>query len=411
MARNSEYMLRLYWNSALLRLIDTLGPENVYVSILESGSQEDTKGALRELELKLNTLGVENRIVLGIDAEEHAERLKNVPEEKREGWIFTARGEKGWELRRIPYLADLRNKVMAPLLEIDETSYERFDRVLWINDVVFTTEDVLTLLSTRDGDYAAACALDFSSNPEKYYDTFALRDITGQKTATLTYPYFSHSPSITLLNHLSPIPVKSCWNGMIAFSAYPFYPPPPSSFRKVEQAHKNPKQDNQPLKFRGIPDSLAKAHLEGSECCLIHADNPLSAEKGVWVNPSVRVAYNSTTYAAVNYGAEVKADVGDQVDGVPGGDGRPWPAKGERWRGVWGNRVVRWTGWLKAYSEGRVVKGRVDRWKLEGKRRAGRGKIGVGSLKGLQSEERNEDGIECLVNEMQVMFDNGWQHV
>src|ERR1700683_4177756 len=113
MARNSEYMLRLYWNSALLRLIDILGPENVYVSILESGSQEDTKGALRELELKLNTRGVQNRIVLGIDAEEHAERLKNVPEEKREGWIFTARGEKGWELRRIPYLADLRNKVMA----------------------------------------------------------------------------------------------------------------------------------------------------------------------------------------------------------------------------------------------------------------------------------------------------------
>jgi hypothetical protein len=144
MARNSEYMLRLYWNSALLRLIDILGPENVYVSILESGSQEDTKGALRELELKLNTRGVQNRIVLGIDAEEHVERLKNVPEEgKREGWIFTARGDKGWELRRIPYLADLRNKVMAPLLEFEETSYERFDRVLWINDVVFTVSLLL----------------------------------------------------------------------------------------------------------------------------------------------------------------------------------------------------------------------------------------------------------------------------
>jgi Cryptococcal mannosyltransferase 1 len=139
MARNSEYMLRLYWNSALLRLIETLGPENVYVSIMESGSQEDTKGALRDLELKLNALGVENRIVLGIDAEQHTERLKNVPPEgNREGWIFTARGEKGWELRRIPYLADLRNQVMAPLLEIEETSYDRFDRVLWINDVVFT---------------------------------------------------------------------------------------------------------------------------------------------------------------------------------------------------------------------------------------------------------------------------------
>lgn len=132
-------MLRLYWNAALIRLVEALGPDNVYVSIMESGSQEDTKGALRELETKLNALGVENRIVLGIDAEQQAETLKNVPEEgKREGWIFTARGEKGWELRRIPYLADLRNKVMAPLLEIDETSYERFHRVLWINDVVFT---------------------------------------------------------------------------------------------------------------------------------------------------------------------------------------------------------------------------------------------------------------------------------
>lgn len=152
-------------------------------------------------------------------------------------------------------------------------------------------------------------------------------------------------------------------------------------------------------------------HLEGSECCLIHSDNPLSTEKGVWLNPNVRVAYNATTYSTINHGTQVKADVGDQVDGVLGGDGRPWPGKGEKFRGVWGNRMSRWTGWLKAYSEGRVVKGRVDRWMLEGKSRAGKGKIGVGSLKGLKGKERREEGMECLVNEMQVMFDNGWQHV
>jgi hypothetical protein len=137
MARNSEYMLRLYWNSALIRLVEALGPENVFVSILESGSQEDTKGALRDLVEKLDNLGVDNKIVLGIDAEGQAETLKNVPEEgKRDGWIFTARGEKGWELRRIPYLAELRNRVMAPLL--DEAKDTRFDKVLSINDVVFT---------------------------------------------------------------------------------------------------------------------------------------------------------------------------------------------------------------------------------------------------------------------------------
>lgn len=137
MARNSEYMLRLYWNSALIRLVEALGTENVFVSILESGSQEDTKGALRDLVDKLDSMGVDNKIVLGIDAVEQAETLKNVPEEgERDGWIFTARGKTGWELRRIPYLAELRNMVMAPLL--NEVKDTRFDKVLWINDVVFT---------------------------------------------------------------------------------------------------------------------------------------------------------------------------------------------------------------------------------------------------------------------------------
>ena len=149
MARNSEYMLRLYWNGALLKLVKYLGPENVYVSILESGSQEDTKGALRDLEMQLNKLGVENRIVLGMDATEQVEMLQHVPEEgERDGWIFTARGETGWELRRIPYLADLRNRVMEPLLEFEKKGYDRFDRVLWINDVVFT---VSLISGSRDG--------------------------------------------------------------------------------------------------------------------------------------------------------------------------------------------------------------------------------------------------------------------
>ena len=117
--------------------MEALGTENVFVSIMESGSQENTKGALRDLVEKLDNLGVDNKIVLGIDAVEQAETLKNVPEEgNRDGWIFTARGEKGWELRRIPYLAELRNMVMAPLL--DEAKDTRFDKVLWINDVVFT---------------------------------------------------------------------------------------------------------------------------------------------------------------------------------------------------------------------------------------------------------------------------------
>lgn len=182
-------MLRLYWNTALLNLVQALGPKNVFVSILESGSQEDTKGALSDLEKKLNDLGVANRIQLGMTVQEQAVWVLDVPEEgKRDGWIFTGRNVTGWEPRRIPYLADLRNKAMEPLVEapLSESGgveRTRYDTVLWINDVVFTvshvrdanrgmrtdeeqTEDVTTLLATRDGNYAAACALDFSGNAE-----------------------------------------------------------------------------------------------------------------------------------------------------------------------------------------------------------------------------------------------------
>lgn len=144
-------MLRLYWSSALLRLIEHLGPQNVYVSILESGSQEDTKGALRDLERSLTEMGVENQISLGMGVMEQYEETLNVPgpEEDRTGWIFTGRGEKGWEIRRIPYLAKLRNEVLEPMLNMEHR--RRFDRVLWINDVVFTVSHTVTRCR-RQGD-------------------------------------------------------------------------------------------------------------------------------------------------------------------------------------------------------------------------------------------------------------------
>ena len=136
--RNSEYILRLYWMSSLLALVKALGPSNVFVSIMESGSQENTKGALSELEVQLNELGVETKLVLGVDVHGQLEEISNPPseEEGREGWIYTGRWDTGWEVRRIPYLAKLRNVVMEPLNAM--SSKRKFDRILWINDVVFT---------------------------------------------------------------------------------------------------------------------------------------------------------------------------------------------------------------------------------------------------------------------------------
>ena len=60
---------------------------------------------------------------------------------------------------------------------------------------------------------------------------------------------------------------------------------------------------------------------------------------------------------------------------------------------MWWNRVRRWTSteWFKR----RVVRKRVERWQREGG----------------GTETRFEAGEGCLVNEMQVLVENGWAHV
>jgi hypothetical protein len=74
-------------------------------------------------------------------------------------------------------------------------------------------DDVVTLLHTNKGRYAAACSLDFSK-PPYFYDTFALRDIQGHERATLTWPYFRAAKSRRAMINAEPVPVASCWNGI-----------------------------------------------------------------------------------------------------------------------------------------------------------------------------------------------------
>ncbi|KAH0347244.1 hypothetical protein KCU83_g6925, partial [Aureobasidium melanogenum] len=215
------------------------------------------------------------------------------------------------------------------------------------------TPDIQKLLATRDGDYAAACALDFS-RPPAFYDTFALRDIEGHEAATTAWPYFRSWASREALKHGKPTPVESCWNGIVAMNSKPFYQVP----------H---------LTFRGVPDSLAKLHVEGSECCLIHTDNPLSREQGVWVNPSVRVGYNERAYKAVNPE-----------------NSKAWMSMFSIARGLWTNRFLRWSTspWFKE----RVMRRRVEQWKEK-------------------HPSSRETGTSCLINEMQILTWYGWAHV
>jgi hypothetical protein len=128
---NNEIILRSHWNKAVVELAEYFGPEKIYVSVYESGSWDDSKGALRALNQSLEKLGVKSRIIL--DTETHIDAINKPP--AASGWIDTRRGKR--ELRRIPYLADLRNRSLQSLEQLALEGM-KFDKILFLNDVIFT---------------------------------------------------------------------------------------------------------------------------------------------------------------------------------------------------------------------------------------------------------------------------------
>lgn len=131
---NNGPVLRDHWNDAVVKLAETIGPENIFVSVFESGSWDDSKAALLELDSALDRIGVRRNIT--VSDVTHADEIAAPPAEH--GWIDTPRGRK--ELRRIPYLSRLRNISLQPMYDLLREGVT-FDRILFLNDVVFTVCD------------------------------------------------------------------------------------------------------------------------------------------------------------------------------------------------------------------------------------------------------------------------------
>jgi len=127
---NNGPVLRAHWNQAVKDLVTLFGSENIYISVFESGSWDDSKEVLAELDADLERLGVQRTVLL--DVTTHADEMAVVPGPN--GWIDTPRGKK--ELRRIPYLSRLRNLSLKPMWEMAKKG-QKFDKILFLNDVVF----------------------------------------------------------------------------------------------------------------------------------------------------------------------------------------------------------------------------------------------------------------------------------
>lgn len=294
-----EDLIKGSWGKSLLELVDLIGKDRVFVSIYGGPS-----AALKELEAKLPC---EKSV---ISQEDDPIPLSEIPHTK------LPTGES--RIKRIAYLAEVRNKALEPL----DTLTKKYDRVLFINDVFFAPMDAARLLwgtnLNADGkaDYKAVCGTDFVTS-WKYYDTFATRDLEGYSIGVPIFPWFAgEGDAITRKDVLAgkdAVRVKSCWGGMVAFDGRYLQRDLKTPAPKPDQHLKTPSNavgpPTLPLRFRSEPEPF----VDSSECCLIHADiialppfpSISAASKkdswgdGIFMNPYVRVAYDSKSYSHI----------------------------------------------------------------------------------------------------------------
>lgn len=135
--------------------LTTVGPENTFLSIYESNSKDSTPALLAEFAQRLDGMGAPHRVL-----SETTERW----------WAYGSSPE------RIGFLADARNRALEPLqsrsADIRLEDYASFDKVLFLNDVVWRWDAAVRLLATEleeddtgEG-YDLACGIDLFSAGE-----------------------------------------------------------------------------------------------------------------------------------------------------------------------------------------------------------------------------------------------------
>ncbi|OAX36267.1 glycosyltransferase family 69 protein [Rhizopogon vinicolor AM-OR11-026] len=194
MFHNNEQVIP-YWHNSLIKVIHYLGPDNVFVSIVESHSTDGSPHLLYALDADLARMDVPRRILTGDEAVTKPDDMNGN--------------------NRIEFLAATRNRAMEPLME------GGYDRVVFSNDIYIEPESMVELLETNNGNYDMACGLDFGHFGA--YDMWVLRDRQA-KLASGIWPYFFDEADYHAMQADSPVPVFTCWNGIVAFAADPLLP-------------------------------------------------------------------------------------------------------------------------------------------------------------------------------------------
>ncbi|OLY81460.1 Alpha-1,3-mannosyltransferase CMT1 [Smittium mucronatum] len=238
----------------LLLVIKFLGAKNVFLSIYENGSNDQTKEMLGNLKTYLKSMDVRNNIV--VDDE---------PRPK--------------SYHRIDYLASVRNKALAPLWT-DEKKGLLYDKVVFMNDVYFCRNDILELIYQSDFQVADLVApLDVRSDNEAppnlfFRDDWVARDLKGELFNRDLDKGPNHSESRIRNRNFLPFQVQCSWNGAVVINSKAFYGKNAIKFRRSDKK---------------------TSECSASECSLFCNDMWRAGMRRLIVAPKVLVSYKIKT--------------------------------------------------------------------------------------------------------------------
>ncbi|BGP40150.1 hypothetical protein JCM10449v2_004108 [Rhodotorula kratochvilovae] len=246
--------------SNMFKVSAILGFQNVFVSVYENGSRDQTKALLRLFDALARSVGL--RVV-----------------------IRTSLRTRGAFNHRIEYLAEVRNAALAPLWELREAEGEVFDSIIFMNDVLPCVDDLLELVwQSRRQNAGITCGSDYIFHDEVgqpvFYDNWVARDMNG--TALENAPFeavFRDMESSHRFQRHLPVQVQSCWNGIAVLDPAPFYAHPHVKFRMAK---------------------LSAGECSASECSLICNDYWNAGYGRIIMIPRVKLAYDKQVWDIVH---------------------------------------------------------------------------------------------------------------
>ncbi|KAJ1959746.1 hypothetical protein H4R35_007613 [Dimargaris xerosporica] len=182
----------------LIRVVDVVGRDQIFLSIYGAGSTDATKARLLEAMALMQALGLDFHLVLSNAI---------TPDEQRQ----------------VPHMVSARNQLLEPLAQYAE--YHRstpYSRAVFIDSTYFCAHSLLTLLATADTQRAdLACGLDFTDSEGvlQFSDVGTARDIAGRAFDQDPADLVSDAVGRQRLSAQLPFQVRACWSGLAALNA------------------------------------------------------------------------------------------------------------------------------------------------------------------------------------------------